>query len=373
MTTSAEQRISSPAVNRTRRARGRGGEDGWALLTILLFAAVFIIGLATALPIAAFETHRQHEQDLMDRGKDYMRGIQLYYRKFRRYPNRLEDLENTNQIRFLRKRWKDPMTGSDEWRLIHMTPAGILVDSVLTAPATANGQVGQPGGPSAFGQFSSQTGQPGGFGQTGQPGGFGQTGQIGQPGMPGQPTDPSQSPSFSAFSSLGGTVPGTSSGYSGGFPGSPGVPGAPGSPGAPGGTGQPAASFMTSAGTAGTTTGFSGQPTVIGAGIAGVASKSDKASIMTYNQRQKYNEWEFIYDPRKDPLMMAQGAAVRGQPGQPGQPGPGQPGQPSQPGAFGTQGAPGTPGFGPTSGFGGNPPGSTVGVPNMPPTTIPHP
>jgi hypothetical protein len=40
---------------------------------------------------------------------------------------------------------------------------------------------------------------------------------------------------------------------------------------------------------------------------------------MTYNTRQKYNEWEFVYDPRKDPMMTQQGVA-----GQQGRvPGPG--------------------------------------------------
>jgi len=35
-------------------------------------------------------------------------------------------------------------------------------------------------------------------------------------------------------------------------------------------------------------------------GIAGVASKLDQKSIRTYEGRSKYDEWEFIYDPRKD-------------------------------------------------------------------------
>jgi len=38
----------------------------------------------------------------------------------------------------------------------------------------------------------------------------------------------------------------------------------------------------------------------IGAGIAGVASTSEDEGIIVYNERTKYNEWEFIYDPTKD-------------------------------------------------------------------------
>ena len=36
-----------------------------------------------------------------------------------------------------------------------------------------------------------------------------------------------------------------------------------------------------------------------GGGIAGVASKSENPSIMVYNDRTQYNEWEFIFDITK--------------------------------------------------------------------------
>jgi hypothetical protein len=38
----------------------------------------------------------------------------------------------------------------------------------------------------------------------------------------------------------------------------------------------------------------------IGAGIAGVASKFEGDSIKVYNEREKYDEWEFVYDMKKD-------------------------------------------------------------------------
>lgn len=44
----------------------------------------------------------------------------------------------------------------------------------------------------------------------------------------------------------------------------------------------------------------------MGGGIAGVASTAEAESIMVYNDRTKYNEWEFVYDFRKDPLKMGQ-------------------------------------------------------------------
>ena len=37
----------------------------------------------------------------------------------------------------------------------------------------------------------------------------------------------------------------------------------------------------------------------IGGGIAGVASNSEGEGVMVYNDRSKYKEWEFIFDPTK--------------------------------------------------------------------------
>jgi hypothetical protein len=40
--------------------------------------------------------------------------------------------------------------------------------------------------------------------------------------------------------------------------------------------------------------------TQIGGGIAGVASESTGPAIKVYNERKRYNEWEFVYDQSKD-------------------------------------------------------------------------
>jgi hypothetical protein len=38
----------------------------------------------------------------------------------------------------------------------------------------------------------------------------------------------------------------------------------------------------------------------MGEGIAGVATKADGEGIKVYNEKSKYKEWEFLYDPRQD-------------------------------------------------------------------------
>lgn len=109
----------------------RRQESGFAMLLVFVLGAAIAIGLYMELPRVAFESQRQREQMLIDRGGQYQRAIQLFYRKFHAYPTNLDDLETARNIRFLRHRYKDPMTGKEEWRLIHIGPAGQLTDSLI--------------------------------------------------------------------------------------------------------------------------------------------------------------------------------------------------------------------------------------------------
>ncbi len=120
-------------------------ERGSALLIVFVFAAIVAILLYREMPIAAFEARRQKEQRLVDRGHEYQRAVQLYYRKFQgRYPANIEVLENSNNLRFLRRRYKDPFTGKDDWRLLHAGPGGQIIDSKVRN-SIANGIFGQNG------------------------------------------------------------------------------------------------------------------------------------------------------------------------------------------------------------------------------------
>ena len=123
----------------------RAQERGSALLIVFVFAAIIAIALYREMPVAAFEARRQKEQTLIDRGHEYQRAVQLYYRKFQgRYPASFETLENSNNMRFLRRRYTDPFTGKDDWRLLHAGPAGQLMDSKV-ANSNINGVFGQSG------------------------------------------------------------------------------------------------------------------------------------------------------------------------------------------------------------------------------------
>lgn len=120
-----------------RRSRGRGqGERGFALLLVFAMAAIVAITLYMQLPRVAFEAQRDRETMLIERGEQYRRAIELYVRKNNRYPARLEDLERDQDVRYLRRRYKDPLTGKDEWRVIHINAAGQLEDSLIEKPKT---------------------------------------------------------------------------------------------------------------------------------------------------------------------------------------------------------------------------------------------
>jgi len=276
-----------------RRTAFRSGEDGYVLLTLLLVVALMIMATAVILPSITFEIRRDREEEMIHRGVQYSRAIRAYYKKFGRYPTKLEDLENTNNLRFLRKRYKDPITGKD-FRLLHYGEVklnsgtgigGIApgVGGVLGANAAGvlgglngTGGLGQPsafGGNSPFGQSSAFGGTGNsGFGQNtlGGSGGFGTNsnssfGQNQPENNSTQGTDASQSSS---------QPPGSNQ------PGTQTVPGSD-NPGDRSTADQPSQTFG-------------------GGPIVGVVSLSKKDTIREFNRKKKYNEWQFIYDPGTD-------------------------------------------------------------------------
>ena len=68
----------------------RSSESGFALLLIFAMAAALALMLYVAMPRVAFEAQRDKEQLLIERGEQYQRAIQLYFRKFKQYPASIE-------------------------------------------------------------------------------------------------------------------------------------------------------------------------------------------------------------------------------------------------------------------------------------------
>jgi type II secretory pathway pseudopilin PulG len=252
----------SRATGQAYRSRKKStSESGYVLLAVLFLVALILIGLAVAAPRVAQNLQRDKENELYHRGMQYARAIRLYYRKTGNYPTDLSQLENTNNIRFLRKRYVDPITGQP-FRIIHQGEA----------KAPLMGLFGQPVGI-----------QPPGATSVGSP--------IGSPiaGSPNGATTGASPFGNSLFSSNtnSSTTPASSSDNSGNS--------------ANGATGTSTGAAGSSTGTGFGDTGSTGSTTVVGR-IVGVSSTSPKESIRVYKKQTHYNQWEFVYDPASEAL-----------------------------------------------------------------------
>lgn len=119
-----------------RKNYGRKNEEGYILLALLLFFALLIIATAIIVPTITFDIRRDKEAEMIHRGVQYARAIRAFTRATSRYPLRLEELQSTNGQRFIRKLYKDPITGQD-FRLLHPP-------DIRSAPAPNLNQSGDP-------------------------------------------------------------------------------------------------------------------------------------------------------------------------------------------------------------------------------------
>ena len=86
-------------------------DRGFAMVALLVGMSISAIWMTAALPAWRQQAQRQKEEDLIFRGEQYARAIALYYVKNRNtYPPSIDALV---EQRFLRKKWKDPITNKD--------------------------------------------------------------------------------------------------------------------------------------------------------------------------------------------------------------------------------------------------------------------
>jgi type II secretory pathway pseudopilin PulG len=317
----------SPSSNRRRR------ECGYILLTLLLFVSLLVIASLAVLPQFAFQVRRDREEEMIHRGVQYSRAIKRYYKKFGTYPASLDALENTNHIRFLRKRYKDPITRKD-FKILRMTDVKMAFGPGIAGAQPVGGATGlnAPFGANAPGQ-----GGPGTLGATTAAGP--KTAANPNPQDPNQTADQGNAataqtdPNAPATSNAsGGTSAGSSDSQSNEQKNS-------NSP------------FVTA----------SGKPaggSIGGTPIVGVASISKKQSIRIFNKKDHYDEWQFIYDPTSDRGGLLNAPV---QPGlQQGIVAPAQGGQTAAPGGLGSSSPFSSPGMNsPASGPGTQPTGQS--------------
>ena len=329
-------------------------EAGFVLLAALFLCVLLLITLAVAAPTMARSIQRDKELETIHRGEQYRRAIQLYYRKFQRYPTSIDQLVETNQMRFLRKRYTDPMTGKDDWKPVlfgqaHVRPLGFFGQPLMAAAGMAGmgGMSASMYAPVAattdangvpVAPTDGSSGTSAGTTTSGSPGG----GMFGS-----SPTTPGSGFGGAQSSPLGSSSPGSMFGNS---PSSPMGGSAIG-----GSTTSPIGG--TSGGMFGSASGSGGASasTLGGVGpIVGFTLPVKKPSLIDYMKQTSYDHWEFNYDP------MAEAAqAMAGMTGGAG-------GTPNGPnGTMTGPGMPNTNGPGPNS-------GSSLIPPDTPTTTEPQ-
>jgi hypothetical protein len=251
----------------------RQNQAGYSLLMVIFMVATMLIFSSVATQSILTQGRRERETEMVWRGEQYRRAIGMYFRKFGKYPTKVEDLvKQTNGVRFLRQAYADPMNKEDgSWRFIYVGPNGQLVGSLrrtsllqtlISTPTLPGGIGGQIGG-----QIGGLMGQIGGT--TGQIGGtMGQTGQQTNSALAPNPLSSQPQPLEGA---------------------------------------------------------------VIGGNIIGVASKMKQSSLRVYEGGDTYETWEFIWNPQGQVAIPGQGLPGPGAPtGAPGiqsplQPAPGTP------------------------------------------------
>jgi len=291
----------------TKRPK-RTGQRGYALLLVVLMMALVVIATAVVQPNVLINGRRDKEEEMIWRGKQYVRGIRLYVRYYQmhggatRFPTSLEDLtKNKVGIRFMRQAYKDPVNSADgSWRLIYVGPNGQLIGSLKARPlgtgVTGFGNTGSSGG---FGSL---------FGNSPQSS-FGSTAQGGR----------AFGGSSFGNSSFGNSSFGNSATGTGANPATPGSAATPG-PGAAPDSGTNAQGAGTSTDQTSTPKPIADSDTsadAIGGNIIGVGSKVNQSSIIWYDKATNYRQFEFIWDPAKEPISGGANAGPVGIPQQP--------------------------------------------------------
>jgi type II secretory pathway pseudopilin PulG len=314
-----KDRIQPGEVSRHPDAHG---DEGYMLLAAVVMIFMVLLWLSVAAPKVAMELKRDREIETQHRANQYVRAIRVYYRKTGHYPGSVEQLLNTNNQKFLRQKYLDPMTGKDDWKLI-------MVGQNKT---TVKGFFGEdlPGMAGGLGAAAGMASSNGSAPTTGSSFGSGNTGS-----------------SFGAGSSFGS---GSGNGPAGGI-----------------NTGG------TSTGTTGTGSGTSGMgeqnATDFTGGstgpIMGVGVSKSGQGFLSVNGEDQYENWEFLYDPRIEQLY-AKGNLLGGGGVMSGGTGSG-----AFPSSGTSSGFPGTntPGSGSGTGTGSSGGGSGSGSGSTPPAT----
>lgn len=127
-------RVAHPATHAMARPMKAGRrEQGVAYLTLLIAVAVVGIGLAATGIVWSEASQREKERELLFVGEQFRRAIQQYYESGileKKYPQTLDVLLHDPRFpgirRYLRRIYRDPMSGTTQWGLLRAPDGGIM-------------------------------------------------------------------------------------------------------------------------------------------------------------------------------------------------------------------------------------------------------
>ena len=113
------------------------GEQGYLMVALLVALSVMAIMMGAALPAWHTMAQREKEAELVFRGEQYARAIGLWQRRFANAaPPSIDVLV---EQKFLRKKYKDPITNDD----FQLVGAGGALPGQTQSPLTGQAQSGQ--------------------------------------------------------------------------------------------------------------------------------------------------------------------------------------------------------------------------------------
>ena len=100
----------------TLAGRSVNSEAGFVRSALLVSSFIMSLLLAMALPVWHHAVRRERESELIFRGEQYVRAIALWQRQ--RPGSTPQDIDTLIEERFLRKRYRDPMTKNGEFQIL---------------------------------------------------------------------------------------------------------------------------------------------------------------------------------------------------------------------------------------------------------------
>ena len=139
-------------MSRRDHVRDPRPERGYAMAGLLVAIGIMSILMSVAMPAWRTLAKREKEAELLFRGQQYMRAIDLYQRRFPgAYPT---DIEMLVEGRFLRRLYPDPMTG-EPFHILTQGSAAAAAGETTAETDEAGGRPSISGSRRAAGNLSS--------------------------------------------------------------------------------------------------------------------------------------------------------------------------------------------------------------------------